>query len=95
MRQAIENPVYMTSDEMKAMYQGKWIYIAKCIMEDGNELVGGVPIVVADEPFEGASDAFYDRFRSKEFAPRCHRNFNRKEQFLSPTFILPHGHETA
>ena len=91
MRQVIENPVYMTTDEMKATYQGKWIYIARCVMIERNELVGGVPVVMADEPFEGAADSFYDRFRTKEYAPRCHRNFNRKELYLSPSFILPQG----
>ena len=85
MRQLIENPVYMTIDDMKTNFKGKWIYIAKCNMLEGNELVGGVPVVMADTPFEGDVE-FYDQFRTKEFAPRCDRNFNRKEVFFFPTY---------
>ena len=85
MRQVIENPVYMTIDDIKATYQGKWIYIAKCNLASGNELLGGVPVVIADKPFEG-DIRFYDRFRGEEFSPRCQRNFNRKEPFFLLTF---------
>jgi len=85
MRQVIENPVYMTLDDMKTTYKGKWIYIVKCNMADGNELLGGFPIVVADTPFEGNVE-FYDRFDGKEFAPRCDENFNRRDEFFFPTY---------
>jgi hypothetical protein len=81
MRQLIENPVYVTIDDMKKTFKGKWIYIVKCDMADGNELIGGFPVVVADTPFEG-DVRFYDQFKGKDFSPRCQRNFNRKEQFF-------------
>ena len=85
MRQLIENPVYMTYKEMETTFNNKWIYIVKCNMADGNELVGGYPIVVADTPFEG-DVAFYEQFRTNEFTPRCSRDFNVNEQLFFPTF---------
>ena len=85
MRQVVENPVYMTIEDMKTKYQGKWIYIAKCNMADGYELIGGTPVVVADSPFEG-DVSFYDQFRGKGLSPFCERNFNRKEQFFFPAY---------
>jgi len=85
MRKKIENPVYMSLDDMKVTYKGKWIYIANCNMAEGNDLMGGVPIVVADTPFEGEMD-FYDQFKGTDFSPRCTRNFNKKEVFFFPSY---------
>ena len=85
MRQLIENPVYMTIDDIKATYNGKWVYIVKCNTASGNELLGGYPIVVADTLFEGDME-FYDQFDGKEFAPRFYRNYGRKQSAFFPTF---------
>ncbi|MDR1688671.1 MAG: hypothetical protein LBS21_08690 [Clostridiales bacterium] len=88
MRNLIENPVYMTYEEMKQKFDGKWIYVVNCNYTQYQELLGGVPVVVADEPFEGRSDLFYDQFFSKEYSPRTSRNFKPNQIGLFGNYII-------
>ena len=76
MRKLIENPSYMTYKEMEQEFIGKWILIANCNYTEYNELLGGVPVAVADKVFEGQSDGFYSEFKDPKYAPRTDRNFN-------------------
>ena len=76
MRNLIENPMYMTYEDMKKQFDGRWILITKCEYAEFGKLVGGVPVAVADKVFEGVDDGFYDRFRSPEYAPRTDMSFN-------------------
>ena len=76
MRKLIENPVYMTYEEMKAEFDGKWILVTKCNITPHQELLGGIPVAVADTIFEGHRDGFYDKFDTSEYAPRTYRDFS-------------------
>ena len=76
MRKLIENPSYMTFEEMEEKYLGKWILITNCDYSPYRELLGGIPVAVADSVFEGQSDGFYDRFKEPQYAPRTDRDFD-------------------
>ena len=76
MRKLIENPTYMTFEEMEEKYLGKWILITNCDYSPYRELLGGIPVAVADSVFEGQSDGFYDRFKEPQYAPRTDRDFD-------------------
>ena len=66
MRKLIENPVYMTYEEIEREFDGKWIYVIKCDYTPYSEMLGGYPVVVADIHFEGHENGFYDQFRILE-----------------------------
>ena len=75
MRQRVENPAYMTAEELKATYDGKWIFITRAEHTPHMRFLGGVPVVVADGIFEGQSDGFYEEFMTEEYAPRTDRDY--------------------
>ena len=76
MRKLIENPVYMTYEEMKEEFYGRWILVTNCKYNLYYTLLGGIPVAVADTQFEGQRDGFYDKFRAPEYAPRTDCDFD-------------------
>ncbi|MCL2171855.1 MAG: hypothetical protein FWB71_06820 [Defluviitaleaceae bacterium] len=76
MRILIDDPIYMTYAEMKEKYIGKWILITNCNFSPYQELLGGIPVAVADSVFEGQSDGFYDKFKAPQYAPRTDADFD-------------------
>ena len=76
MRKLIENPTYMTYKEMEQEFIGKWILITNCNYTEHNELLGGVPVAVADKVFEGQRDGFYNKFKDPKYAPRTDHSFD-------------------
>ena len=88
MRKLIENPVYMTYEEMEREFDGKWIYITKCNYSPYRELLGGFPVVIADKIFEGQDDGLYDRYMTSEYAPRTDRNFLDYEMMNLGVYML-------
>jgi len=79
MRRLIENPVYMTYEEMKREFAGKWVLVTNCTPDAGHAFDGGYPVAVADTQFEGQRDGFYDKFKAPEYAPRAYRDFNYED----------------
>ena len=76
MRRIINDPTYMTYNEMEEKFIGKWILITNCDYSPYQELLGGIPVAVADSVFEGQSDGFYDKFKAPQYAPRADRDFD-------------------
>ena len=76
MRMLIKDPVYMTYKEIKEEFYGKWILITNCKFDPYRDLLGGVPVAVADTVFEGQRDGFYDKFKAPEYAPRTNLNLD-------------------
>ena len=76
MRKLIDNPTYMSYEEMEEKYIGKWILITNCNYTSCRQLLGGIPVAVADSVFEGQSDGFYDKFKEPQYAPRTDRDFD-------------------
>ena len=76
MRRLIENPVYMTYEDMESEFKGKWILVTNCEYGPAQSFIGGIPVAVADTIFEGQRDGFYDKFRAPEYAPRTYCDFD-------------------
>ena len=76
MRELIENPIYMTYDEMEEKFMGRWILVANCEYSEYRDILGGIPVAVADSPFEGQRDGFYAKFREPQYAPRTDLDFD-------------------
>ena len=76
MRKLIENPTFMTFEEMEEKFIGKWILITNCEYGEFRKFIGGIPVAVADTPFEGQQDGFYDKFRDPKYAPRADEDFD-------------------
>jgi len=76
MRKLIENPVYMTFEEMEEKFIGKWVLVANCDYTPYSRLIGGIPVAVADTIFEGQEDGFYDEFKDPKYSPRAYEDFN-------------------
>ena len=84
MREIIEDPVYTTYEDMKNDFDNKWILVANCKYDDDDRFIGGIPVAVADSPFEGQRDGFYDEFRDPKYAPRTDIDFNSYPRLYSP-----------
>jgi len=76
MRELVVDPVYMSYNDMKVKFAGKWILVTNCVDSDYGRLIGGVPVAVADTVFEGQEDGFYDKFKDPIYAPRTDKDFN-------------------
>jgi hypothetical protein len=76
MRELIKNPVYMSYEEMKEKFAGKWILVTNCESSTYGLLLGGVPVAVADSIFEGQEDGFYDEYKDPKYSPRMSNNMN-------------------
>jgi len=88
MRKLIENPVFMTYASMKEAFHDKWILITNCEYSERDDFIGGVPVAVADDVFEGQGDGFYDEFKDLKYAPRTDLDFSSEPP---PLFRL-HGY---
>ena len=77
----------MTADEIKVVYNGKWVYIANVNFSPYMELLGGTPVVVADRIFEDQADGFFDEFRDDRYAPRADWDFTEPTPDLVNAFF--------
>jgi len=66
----------MTYDEIKKNFVGRWVLITNCIRSEYNQLVGGIPVAIADSAFEGQEDGFYDEFKDPKYSPRASKDMN-------------------
>ena len=87
MRQKIENPIYMTADELENAFDGKWIFVTNAQHTPHLRFLGGIPVVVADDIFEGQSDGFYEEFMTDEYAPRTDMDYTNSAPELLNAFF--------
>ena len=76
MRKILKNPTYMTYEEIKEKFSGKWVLATNCVYSEYNQVIGGIPVAEADSPFEGQEDGFYDEFKDPKYSPRMSNNMN-------------------
>jgi len=55
----IENPKRMTKKEMRSEFPNKWVYAVDCDFDIGVPMKTGIPMVLADSPWEGREDGIY------------------------------------
>jgi len=88
MYQVIECPAVMTESEIREAYDGKWVYIVKAEITRHGELLSGIPVVVADTPYEGNDDGIYEQYDTVEYERRYGRDMNHYEPFISSVFSV-------
>jgi hypothetical protein len=49
--------------------------------------LGGIPVVVADNIFEGQADGFYEEFMTEYYAPRTDRDYTEPAPELLNAFF--------
>ena len=62
----LDNAETMTKEEIKANYDGKWIFLTNCEFTTGSKLISGIPRVVADKQSEGVREGVYDVYKDCE-----------------------------
>ena len=87
MRQKIDNPIYMTADELETAFDGRWIFVTNAKFTPHLRFLGGIPVAVADDIFEGQSDGFYEEFMTEEYAPRTDRDYTEPAPELLNAFF--------
>ena len=56
----------LTIEEIKAKYDGRWVFLTNCEFTVGSKLVHGIPRVIADKQYEGVDDGIYEIYDDKE-----------------------------
>ena len=73
----------MTYEDMEKEFDGRWILITRCEYDELDKFIGGIPVAVADSPFEGQGDGFYNEFKSPKYAPRTDIDFDYQSGIFS------------
>jgi len=88
MRERINNPIYMTSEEIHNSFDGKWVLITNAEMTDSMEFIGGIPVVVADDIYESHNDGFYNEFiDNDDYTPCLDLDLRASPEFLANAFF--------
>jgi hypothetical protein len=69
MYEILKNPKRMTIQEIDSSFDGKWVYIIQCEETEGYKTIAGVPVVIADGPFEGVDEGIYNQFDDPRYEP--------------------------
>ena len=88
MYQVLENPRMMSGEEIEKTFDGKWVYIVKANITRNGKLIEGMPVVVADIPFEGTENGIYEQYRKPEYNERLEHNLKHYEPFIPSVFSL-------
>ena len=86
--QILENLKMMSAEEIEKTFDGKWVYIVKADITRHGELIKGIPVIVADAPFEGNEDGVYLQYRKPEYEERCAHNLKHYEPFVPSVFSV-------
>ena len=70
MYEIIENPVVKTWEEVKELYQGKWVYIVKSVFNETDKFLHGIPVIMGDMPCPLIEEGFYDKYNTLEYEER-------------------------
>ena len=62
----LDNAEVLTIDEIKAQYDGRWVFITNCEFTQGSKLIHGIPRVIADKQYEGVDEGIYEIYDNKE-----------------------------
>jgi hypothetical protein len=87
-RQKVDNPVYMSANDIEKEYDGKWVFITNAEYSPHMKFLGGIPVVVADNIFEDQADGFYDEFKDKKYAPRTDMDYTNAPELLNAFFCM-------
>ena len=88
----LDNANMLTREEIKANFDGKWIFLTNCEFTAGGKLIRGIPRVVADKQSEGVGEGVYDLFKDSElFGETYGLNLIHFDYLLKNITFLPKG----
>ena len=65
-----------THEQLRKIFDGKWLYLVNSQFTDGNGLIKATPVVIADSELEGIDEGIYDQFkRNKKYGIRADADF--------------------
>ena len=88
MYQILEKQKIMKRDEIEKEFDGKWVYIVKAKFTNSKSLIEGMPVIVADSPFEGNSDGIYEKYDTKEYVVRYSCDLCHYEPLIPSVFAM-------
>ena len=88
----LNNAEMLTREEIKNLYDGKWIYLTNCEFTPGSKLIRGIPRVVADKQYDGVDDGIYNLFDDTEqFGETYGHTLLHFDYMLKNISFLPKG----
>jgi len=55
-----------THEELRKIFDGKWLYLVNSKFTDGNGLIKATPVVIADRELEGIEEGIYKQFKTSK-----------------------------
>ena len=88
----LDSTEVLTSDEIYALYNGKWIFLTNCEFTPGSKLVSGIPRVIADKQYDGVYDGIYDVYENvARYGESCGYNLLDFDYLIKNITFLPKG----
>ena len=88
----LDNAELLTFDEIKAKYDGKWVFMTNCEFSDGNGLIHAIPRIVADKKWDSYDSGIYDVYDDKEIYGRSTSvTFYDLGSFIGSVTFVPKG----
>jgi hypothetical protein len=86
----------LSFDEIKAKYDGKWVFMTNCEFTDGNGLICAIPRIIADKKFSGFDDGIYSIYDDEEiYGESTHFSFYDVGCFIGSISFVSKGVETV
>ena len=88
MYQILEKPMMMPYEDIISTYDGRWVYVVKANITKHGEMIEGMPVVVADSPYEGNENGVYEQYDAPEYSERIDYDLNHYEPFIPSVFSV-------
>ena len=62
----LEEVELLTFAEIKAKYDGKWVFMSNCEFSEGHSVVRAIPRVIADRKLEGLEEGIYNVYENED-----------------------------
>ena len=73
----------MTVDEINTLYNGYWVYVVNAEFYNGLKLKKGIPVIIANNPFEGVDDGIYEKYDSPKYGEHFEHILYKPNGFIS------------
>ncbi|MCL2500740.1 MAG: hypothetical protein FWE90_10480 [Defluviitaleaceae bacterium] len=70
MYEILQNPKRMSIQEIDDSFDGKWVYVVNCERNERYKTIAGVPVIIADGPFEGVEDGIYAPYDDESYGTK-------------------------
>ena len=77
-----------TYDQIKQLYDGKWIFLTNVEFSKGLKILKGTPAVLADRAFEDHSSGIYDELENGEYGKTATTDLTHMAAHINVASIL-------